>query len=58
MSQTFCKLPDQTAVMLDANIVVYALVRQARFHHACARLLERGARRELNLHLVVHVAAD
>jgi predicted nucleic acid-binding protein len=58
MSKTFQDLPAQAAVMLDANIVVYALVPQTRFHDACARLLERGARRELTLHLVVHAAAD
>src|SRR5581483_1393409 len=58
MSKTFRDLPDQAAVMLDANIVVYALVPQSRFQDACARLLERGARRELSLHLVVHAAAD
>ena len=58
MSKTFRELPDQAAVMLDANIVVYALAPQARFHDACARLLERGARRELDLHLVIHAAAD
>jgi predicted nucleic acid-binding protein len=58
MSKTFRDIPDQAAVMLDANIVVYALVAQARFHDPCARLLECGARRELNLHLVVHAAAD
>jgi predicted nucleic acid-binding protein len=58
MSKTFSDIPDQAAVLLDANIVVYALVPQAHFHTPCARLLERGARRELTLHLVVHAAAD
>jgi len=58
MSKTFRDLPDNAAVMLDANIVVYALASQARFHAACVRLLERGARREVVLHLVVHAAAD
>lgn len=58
MSKTFSDIPDQAAVMLDANIVVYALASQARWHAACVRLLERGARRELTLHLVVQAAAD
>jgi predicted nucleic acid-binding protein len=44
--------------MLDANIVVYTLAPQARWHTACVRLLERGARQELMLHLVVQAAAD
>src|SRR5262249_7410489 len=43
---------------LDANIVVYALYPQAQFHSVCADLLERGARRELALHLVVNAAAE
>ncbi len=58
MSKTFGAIPDQAAVMLDANIVVYALAPQARWHTACVRLLERGARRELTLHLVVQAATD
>src|SRR4029450_2174371 len=58
MSKTFSDIPDLAAVMLDANIVVYALAPQARMHAACVRLLERGARREVDLHLVVHAAAD
>lgn len=58
MSKTFSDIPDQAAVLLDANIVVYALYPQAQFHSVCADLLERGARRELVLHLVVNAAAE
>ncbi len=58
MSKTFRDIPDQAAVLLDANIVVYALYAQAQFHSVCADLLERGARRELALHLVVNAAAE
>ena len=58
MSKTFRDIPDQAAVLLDANIVVYALYPQAQFHSVCADLLERGARRELTLHLVVNAAAE
>jgi hypothetical protein len=58
MTRSFHDLPNQAAVLLDANVVIYALTPQARFHTSCARLPERGARRELALHLVVHVAAE
>jgi predicted nucleic acid-binding protein len=58
MSKTFRDIPEQAAVLLDANIVVYALYPQAQFHSVCADLLERGARRELALHLVVNAAAE
>ncbi len=58
MSKTFRDIPDQAAVLLDANIVVYALYSQAQFHRICADLLERGARHELALHLVINTAAE
>ena len=51
-------IPDGTAVLVDANVVVYALVPNARHHAACAHLLERGARGHLALHLTVTAAAD
>jgi predicted nucleic acid-binding protein len=58
MSKTFDDLPAQAAVLLDANIVIYAFSPQSQFHSVCAELLERGARRELALHLVVNAAAE
>ena len=58
MTKTFRDLPNQAAVLLDANVVISALTPQSRFHGSCARLLERGARRELALHLAIHVAAE
>jgi uncharacterized protein len=58
MSKTIRDIPDHAAVLLDANIVVYALYPQAQFHRVCADLLERGARRELALHLAVNTAAE
>lgn len=58
MSKTIRDIPDQAAVLLDANIVVYALYPQAQFHRVCAELLARGARRELALHLVVNTATE
>ncbi len=58
MSKTFRHIPPNVAVMLDANVVVYALFPQARYHEVCKSLLERGAREELKLHLLVNSAAD
>ncbi len=58
MSQTFQQIPANVDVMLDANVVVYALFPQARFHEGCKQLLVRGAKEEIRLHLVVNTAAD
>ncbi|MFP4436048.1 MAG: type II toxin-antitoxin system VapC family toxin [Chloroflexaceae bacterium] len=58
MRKTFRNIPDSATVLLDANIVVYALYPQSQFHTACAHLLERGALQEVTLHLVVNVAAE
>ena len=44
--------------MIAGGRAQQVIVSQARFHDVCARLLERGARREIELHLVVHAAAD
>ncbi len=51
-------IPNGTAVLVDANIVVNALDPNARHHAVCAHLLERGARGTLALHLSVATAAD
>jgi hypothetical protein len=32
MTKTFRDLPSQAAVLLDANVVIYAPTPQARFH--------------------------
>src|SRR5262245_36045377 len=58
MSKSIRDIPNQAAVLLDANIVLYALYPQAQLHSICAEFLDRGARRELALHLVVHTAAE
>lgn len=58
MSKTIRDIPDQAAVLLDANIVIYALSPQSQFHRVCAELLQRGARRALALHLSVSTAAE
>jgi len=58
MSKTFHHIPANVAVMLDANIVIYALFPQGRYHEPCKSLLERGAKGEVKLQLVVNSAAD
>jgi predicted nucleic acid-binding protein len=58
MTKTFDQIPANVAVMLDANIVIYALFPQVKQHEACKRLLERGARGEIVLHITANAAAD
>ena len=58
MTRPFDRIPANVPVMLDANIVVYALFPQVRLHEACKELLERGARGEVQLHLGTNTAAD
>lgn len=58
MIHTLDELPPQAMVMVDANIVIYALFPQSNLHPTCKRLLERGARGELKLYLPVSVVAD
>lgn len=58
MSKTFRHIGANAEVMLDANVVVYALFPQTQFHDVCKQLLVRGAKGEIRLHLVVNAAAD
>lgn len=58
MSKSLSQIPNGVPVMLDANIVVYALFPQTKQHKACKALLTRGAKDEVKLHLVVNTAAD
>ena len=58
MSKTIQDIPHQATVMLDANIVVYALFPQVSYHAVCKALLARGARGEVQLRLTVSTAAD
>ncbi|MFN8495196.1 MAG: type II toxin-antitoxin system VapC family toxin [Caldilineaceae bacterium] len=58
MTKTFSTIPARVTVMIDANILIYALFPQSRQHASCKHLLERGARSELALQLVVNTAAD
>ena len=58
MTKTFNRIPANVPVMLDANIVIYALFPQVSQHESCKKLLERGARGEVQLHLAANAAAD
>lgn len=58
MTKTFNRIPANVPVMLDANIVIYALFPQVSQHESCKNLLERGARGEIQLHLAINAAAD
>jgi predicted nucleic acid-binding protein len=58
MTKSFSRIPANVSVMLDANIVIYALFPQIRQHESCRALLERGARDDIQLHLATHAAAD
>lgn len=58
MTKTFNQIPAHVSVMLDANIVIYALFPQVSQHKPCKNLLERGARGEVQLYLVANTAAD
>lgn len=58
MSKSLQHIPANVSVMLDANIVIYALFPQVKQHESCKRLLERSARGEIHLHLVVNTVAD
>jgi predicted nucleic acid-binding protein len=58
MIRTLRDIPPQAWVMVDANVVIYALFSQASQHLNCVDLLERGARNELRLHVTVSIAAE
>jgi len=58
MSRPLRDIPPGAAVMLDANVIVYALTPQATLHGACRDLLERGARGTVSLFTSVSVTAD
>lgn len=58
MTKTFSQIPANVPVMLDANIVIYALFPQVSQHESCKKLLEQGARGEVYLYLTANAAAD
>lgn len=58
MSRPLTDIPNGATVMLDANVLVYALTPQAQLHAACRDLLERWARGSMSLFANVSVTAD
>jgi predicted nucleic acid-binding protein len=58
MNRPLSDIPTGASVMLDANVLVYALTPQAQLHAACRNLLERGARGTASLFTSVSVTAD
>lgn len=58
MSRPLSQLPTDAAVMVDANVFVYALTPQANLHGPCRELLERGARGKVTLYTTMSVVAD
>jgi predicted nucleic acid-binding protein len=58
MTKILRDIPDQATVMLDTNVVIYALFPQGRYHQMCKELLQRGAHSEIHLRVTVSAAAD
>jgi predicted nucleic acid-binding protein len=58
MSRPLTDIPNGASVMLDANVLVYALTPQSQFHASCVELLECGVRGNLSLFTSVSVTAD
>lgn len=58
MAKTFRQIPSGVNVMLDANIVVYGLFPQVSKHPMSKNLLQRGAKGDVQLHLVANTVAD
>src|SRR5262245_59995164 len=58
MTKTLYDIPDQATVMLDTNVVIYALFPQSTYYQICKDLLQRGARSEVRRRLTVSAAAD
>jgi predicted nucleic acid-binding protein len=58
MSRPLSQIPNDAAVMVDANVFVYALTPQAHLHQPCRDLLERGAHGNITLSTTVSVVAD
>jgi predicted nucleic acid-binding protein len=58
MSRALSQIPNDAAVMVDANVFVYALTPQANLHGPCRDLLERGAHGNITLYTTVSVVAD
>lgn len=58
MSRPLRDIPTGASVMLDANVIVYALTPQSQFHPSCRDLLDHGARGSLSLFTSVSITAD
>lgn len=58
MTRTLQDIPDRADVMLDANVLIYALFSHTPQHLTCLHLLERSARDELRLYVTVSIAAE
>lgn len=58
MSKALPSIPSGVSVMVDTNVMIYALFPQSRYHESCKSLLQRGARYEVQLQLTVSAAAD
>ena len=58
MTKSLSRIPADVTVMLDANIVTYALRPQSPYHLSCRKLLDRGAKGAVRLHMVVNSVSD
>ncbi len=58
MSRPLSQIPNDAAIMVDANVFVYALTPQANLHSPCRELLEQGARGKVTVYTTVSVVAD
>jgi len=55
---TFANIPAGIDVFADANVLSYYFLRVMPFYELCDPLFRKAARREINLHTSVGVAAD
>ncbi len=58
MSRSLQHIPAGASVMVDANVLVYALNPQMHLHSPCRDLLERGTRGKIDLYTSVSVVAE
>ena len=58
MSRTIATIANGARVMVDANILVYALNPLAQHHAVCGELLRRSARGDVSLFATVSIVSD
>jgi predicted nucleic acid-binding protein len=58
MTRNLRDLPDGSTILVDANVVIYALSPQSRTHSSSKHLLDRGASRAVSLHMTGGAVAD